>query len=85
MNTLEITIEDRIQKLPNDIIRYIIPYTYSIQPKRLLDDISSFYRTNELNKKLYSQLYHAFLLEMNEPMEQDELWYKETWCAEWCK
>ena len=37
--------QELINKLPNDIICKIISYTYSIQPKELLEDIESYYNT----------------------------------------
>jgi len=43
-----------INKLPQDIVRYIIPFTYTLQPQCLLEDIRDY--SHSLNK-LYSVSY----------------------------
>ena len=53
-----------IQRLPIDIIRRIIPYTYNIQEKTLLNDIEHFTET----KLQLHQLYHNYwAIEMQSP------------------
>lgn len=69
------TLERRIQLLPDDIIRYIIPYTYSLQPNALRTDIRSFCSTHQQNAKLY---YEYWLLEMDEFVEpSDAEWWSD--------
>lgn len=71
----EMTLEQRIQLLPDDIIRYIIPYTYSVQPKRLQTDICSFYSTHQQNAMLY---YEYWLIEMDEFTESNDAeWWSD--------
>ena len=38
-------VREILAKLPVDIVRHIIPYTYSCQSPELLQDIRSFYST----------------------------------------
>jgi len=45
-----------MNKLPMDIVLHIIPYTYRLQNKNLLDDIIDFTRS----KKILLELYHKF-------------------------
>ena len=53
MNT-QINVKEIIQKLPEDIVRYIIPFTYSYQSPVLLQDIQSFYS----DRKIVCDCYH---------------------------
>lgn len=74
-NKNKITLEQRIQLLPDDIIRYIIPFTYSVQPKRLQTDICSFYSTHQQNAILY---YEYWLMEMDEFTESNDVeWWSD--------
>ena len=44
---------DIVDRLPSDIVRYIIPFTYQTQPKELLEQIKSqprFYRFSSGHK-----------------------------------
>lgn len=51
-----------IGRLPMDIVLKIIPYTYNLQKKSLLDDIVHFIET----KETLFELYHAYWVEPNE-------------------
>lgn len=42
-----------INKLPDDIIQYIIPYTYQLQNKPLLNDIKNYKETKDIISELY--------------------------------
>ena len=35
-------------KLPTHVVQHILSYTYNIQPKKLLDDIKNYYKTQKL-------------------------------------
>jgi len=48
-----------IQKLPEDVMRYIIPYTYAVQPKELLEDIRSYYVTLKKAKDIYKRYWNV--------------------------
>jgi hypothetical protein len=45
-----------MNKLPRDIVLHIIPYTYRLQNKNLLDDIIDFTRS----KTILFELYHKY-------------------------
>lgn len=57
-----------IQKLPTDIILRIIPYTYNLQNKYLLEDIIHFKETKTNLIELYNN-YWIELLHSNDPEE----------------
>jgi len=60
---------DIIRKLPDDLIIRIIPYTYSLQPKELIDDINSyFYR-----KKMVTYIYYGIWFDSYEE-NNDKNW-----------
>jgi hypothetical protein len=46
-----------LHKLPRDIVRHIIPYTYDIQNKKLLDDIKNYYYTKHAILLLYEEYW----------------------------
>ena len=48
----------KFSDLPIDIINYILPYTYLVQPKELLDDIQSYYGTKECIEKIYFNTFY---------------------------
>ena len=45
--------QNLICKLPIDIIQYIIPYTYNLQNKKLLDDIVNYKNTRTKIDEIY--------------------------------
>jgi len=52
-----------IQSLPEDVvINHIIPYTYQLQPKRLLSDIRSFVNDYALVESIYMTQFNAHIL-----------------------
>lgn len=66
--------KDFIERLPLDIILYIIPYTYNLQNKNLLNDIINYKETRDLLLKLY---YEYWIIEaQSQDPEQDKRWLK---------
>jgi hypothetical protein len=60
-----------ISKLPRDIVEYIIPYTYQLQPKTILNEIINYKET----KKIISELYYNFwIIYMEEDELEDKYW-----------
>lgn len=61
-----------IHSLPLDIILLIIPYTYQLQNKNLLEDIRNYY----LSKKTLLDLYYNYWIIMMQSIdpEEDEAW-----------
>ena len=57
-----------IERLPMDIILRIIPYTYNLQQKSLLNDIVSYNETKSLLLKKY---YDFWIIEMEEPNPEE--------------
>jgi len=52
-----------IQRLPEDvIINHIIPYTYQVQPRRLLSDIRSFVNDYALVESIYMTQFNQHIL-----------------------
>lgn len=73
MNTISIAdMKDFIQRLPTDIILYIIPYTYNLQNKDLLNDIIHYKESRTLLLEIY---YNYWIIEaqMQDP-EEDLNW-----------
>lgn len=60
-----------IEKLPLDVVMQIIPYTYHLQNKELLNDIKSYTETKILLSKYYYNYWIVFL-ENNE--DEDKNW-----------
>jgi len=47
-----------IQRLPKEIRAHIIPYTYQVQPKKLLQDIENYKETQEVLFGLYHHYWN---------------------------
>ncbi len=57
-----------MQRLPMDILLHIIPYTYNVQQKTLLNDIENF---TEVKTSLYN-LYHNYWMVEMQSLDQNE-------------
>lgn len=66
------SMKDFIQRLPLDIILQIIPYTYNVQKKDLLNDIIDYKKTRSLLLELYHK-YWIIDAQMQDP-EEDIYW-----------
>jgi len=66
------TMNQFINRLPMDIVLQIIPYTYHLQDKKLLDDILHY---NESKAALFELYHHFWIIERQslEP-EDDKNW-----------
>ena len=62
---------DFIDRLPLDIVLQIIPYTYNVQNKELLNDIISYRETHSLLSELY---YNYWIVYAEQESEQDRNW-----------
>lgn len=62
---------DFIRRLPMDIVLQIIPYTYNVQNKILLNDIVNYKETHSLLSELY---YNYWIVYAQEEPEQDRNW-----------
>jgi len=60
-----------IRKLPQDIVDYIIPYTYRLQNKPLLEDIKNYNESKELILDLY---YKYYIVNFEEAEPEDKYW-----------
>jgi hypothetical protein len=63
--------KDFIDRLPLDIVLQIIPYTYNLQDKNLLNDIINYKETRSLLLKLY---YEYWIIDIQTENEQDKYW-----------
>lgn len=61
-----------ISRLPVDIVRRIIPYTYQIQEKPLLNDITHF---TEAKLQLYQLYYNYWTIEMQSPDAREYVYW----------
>jgi len=64
-------LQKRIQKLPTDIINCIIPYTYNLQNKTLLDDIKNYTETKE---KVFEVYHNFWITHLGGIAVEDKLW-----------
>lgn len=63
--------ESFINRLPNDIINYIIPYTYNFQNKKLLEDIQNY----KMVKMILFELYYYWWIDLAGEIEpEDKNW-----------
>ena len=60
-----------ISKLPEHIIDYIIPYTYRLQNKVLLEDIQNYTKTKDRILQLYYDLWINY---MDDVVPEDKYW-----------
>jgi hypothetical protein len=60
-----------ISKLPEHIIDYIIPYTYQLQNKLLLEDIQNYTKTKDIILQLYYDLWINY---MDDVVPEDKYW-----------
>ena len=60
-----------IDRLPQDIIDYIIPFTYQLQNKPLLCDIKNYKETKDLVLELY---YKWWIIYMGETEPEHKYW-----------
>jgi len=52
-----------IEKIPFDvIINNIIPYTYNIQPKKLMNDVKNYFHNFSILEEIYETEYNYFIL-----------------------
>ncbi len=63
--------KDFIDRLPLDIVLQIIPYTYNLQDKNLLNDIINYKETRSLLLELY---YKYWIIDIQTENEQDKYW-----------
>ena len=63
--------KDFIHRLPLDIFLQIIPYTYNVQNKDLLNDIVNYKETKSLLSELY---YNYFIVYAEDEPEEDRNW-----------
>ncbi len=61
-----------MQRLPMDILLHIIPYTYNVQQKTLLNDIENF---TEVKTLLYNSYHNYWIVEMqSQDQNEDKNW-----------
>jgi hypothetical protein len=60
-----------IRKLPIEIIRHIIPYTYNFQPRILLEDIKNYNTSKTVLLELY---YNFWIVRMGSNQPEDQNW-----------
>ena len=70
MEKPKINVREIIRKLPDDIVRYILPFTYSYQTPELIEDIQSFTKDRKTVRDWYSYKWAIYLY--NSPSEDVE-------------
>jgi len=71
MEKPQINIREIIRKLPDDIVHYILPFTYSYQTPELLEDIRSFYSHR---KTVYDWYHHKWSIYLTNSPYEDVEW-----------
>lgn len=61
MEQKEINVREIIRKLPDDIVRYILPFTYSYQTPELIRDIQSFTKDRKMVRDWYRHKWSIYL------------------------
>jgi len=61
MEKPQINVREIIRKLPDDIVRYILPFTYSYQTPELIEDIRSFYSDRKMVRDWYHHKWSIYL------------------------
>lgn len=80
MNTLETTLTRITQFciLNKDVMNIILSYTYSCQPKHLLEDIISYIKTKRMIKHYYKIRYASININFDE-LHSNEWFYSDMW------
>jgi hypothetical protein len=60
-----------INKLPYNIILRIIPYTYNVQKKDLLQDIINY---TKMKTQIINLYFHLWIIQRQEPEPEDKNW-----------
>jgi hypothetical protein len=55
------------RKLPSEIFDIILSYSYSPQPRELMEDIRHYYKSRNIIFRLYLQKYSRYLIERERP------------------
>jgi len=71
MEQPNINVREITKRLPEDIVRYIIPFTYSCQSPDLIEDICSFYSDR---KKVREWYRHIFMHRLYTSPLEDQDW-----------
>jgi hypothetical protein len=67
----------QICKLPEDVKRHILPFTYRVQSKGLLNDISHYVKTSKEIRGFYRQYW---IVGWREPASEDSNWLVNDLC-----
>ncbi len=71
MENPQINVREIIRKLPEDIVRYILPFSYSYQSPELQEDIQSFSKDRKTVRYWY---YHTFQIRLYTSPFEDQHW-----------
>ena len=59
--TPKINVREILRKLPEELVRYILPFTYSCQSPELQEDIQSFYSGRKMVREWYHHKWWIYL------------------------